>query len=72
MGVKTCIPSRSRELLVILIAYVTTGPRVLISLSETEVDHVDDVLVVRDTDQEIIRFDVSVKEPALVDELNAL
>ena len=51
---------------------MTTGPRVLISLSETEVDHVDDVLVVRDTDQEIIRFDVSVKEPALVDELNAL
>ena len=46
--------------------------RVTETLSQTKVDHVDIMLFLADTDEEVVWLDVSVKEMAGVDKLNAL
>jgi hypothetical protein len=46
--------------------------RVSKALGKTEVDYVDVVLLFADTNQEVIGFDISVKEVARVDKLNSL
>lgn len=42
------------------------------ALGKTKVDHVDIMLLLADSDQEVVWFDVSVQEMAGVDKLNAL
>ena len=46
--------------------------RVSEALGETEVNDIDVVLLLANSDQEVVRLDVSVQEVAGVDELNAL
>jgi hypothetical protein len=46
--------------------------RVLVSFSQTEVNHVDDMLLLTHADQEVIWFDVSVQETLLVHILDPL
>ena len=45
---------------------------VLVSLCETEINNVDDMLVLASPDQEVVRLQISVKEPILVNELQSL
>ena len=70
--VKTCIPRRARQLFVVLVADVTTGSRVLIALSQAKIDDVDHMLLLANSDQKVIRFDVAMEEATLMDELDAL
>ena len=72
MRIQTCISRGASQLFVILVADVAAGPRVFISLGQAEVNHVYYVLMVSYSDQEVIWFDVSMKESTLVNELNAL
>ena len=46
--------------------------RVTEALGKAEVDDIDVVLLLADSDQEVVRLDVSVQEVARVDKLNAL
>ena len=46
--------------------------RVLVSLSQAEVDHVNDMLLLAYTDQEVIRFYVAMEEALLVHILDSL
>ena len=70
--VKRRIPCSPRQLLIVLVAYVATSPRIFESLGKSKVNHIDYVLLLADTDEEVIWFDVSVKEAALVDVLDTL
>ena len=45
---------------------------VLVPLGQTEVDDVDDVLLLAEPDQEIVWLYVSVEETVLMDEFNTL
>ena len=60
MRIQTSIPCRARQLFIVFIADVATRPRVLVSLGQAEVDHVDYMLVVPDAYQEVVGLDVSV------------
>ena len=72
MRIQTCISSRARQLLVILVADVASCTRVFVPLGQSEVDYVDYVLVVAHSYQEVVRLDVPMEEAALVNELDAL
>lgn len=48
------------------------GARVFVSLSQTEVDYIDYMLMIADTYQEVVWLDISVQEATLVNELNTL
>ena len=49
-----------------------TGLWVTESLGETKVNHVDVVLLLANSNQKVVRFDVSVEEMARVDKFYAL
>ena len=51
---------------------MTTSSWVLVALSQAKIDDVDHMLLLAYSDQKVIRFDVSMEEATLVDELNAL
>ena len=72
MSVQTGIPSRSRQLLIVLEGDVTTIAWVLVPLGQSKVNHIDYVLLLAKTDQEVVWLDVSMQESTLVDELDAL
>lgn len=72
MGVETCISRRPRQTLVILEGDVTAALRIFVPLSQTKVDNVNNVLILPGSDQEIVRFDISVKKSILMHELNTL
>ena len=72
MRVKTCVPCRACQLLVILVADVTTSSWVLVALSQAKIDDVDNMLLLANSNQKVIRFDVAMEEATLVDELYAL
>ena len=72
MGIDGCVSRSSGQVLTVAIRDMLSGLWVTETLSQTKVDHIDVVLLFADSDQEIVWFDVSVKEMAGVDELNAL
>ena len=49
-----------------------TSLRVTEPLSQSEVNHVDVVLLLADTDEEVVWFDVTMKEVTRMHKLNAL
>lgn len=55
----------------VAIWYVAFGVRVNVKLREAEVDHVDQLVVRRQTDDTVAQLDVSVQEAARVHELKA-
>jgi len=72
MGVDTRIAGCSCQILTIAVRDVLSGFGVAEALGQTEVDDIYIVLLLADTDQEVVRFDVSVQEMTGVDELDAL
>ena len=72
VGVQAGVPRRSGQLLIVFVADVAARARVLVALGQAEVDDVDDVLLLADADQEVVRLYVAVQESALMDELYAL
>ena len=46
--------------------------RVFVTLGKTEIDHVQDVLVLSATDKKVVWLDVSMQEAVLMDELDTL
>ena len=72
MSVQACIASRPSQRLVVPERYMPTCLRILVSLSETEVDYVDDMLVLASPDQEIVWLQIPMKEPVLMYELQSL
>ena len=72
MSIDRGIPGGSSQILAISVRNMFTGLRVSEPLGQTEVDDVDVVLLLADTDEEIVRFDVSVEEVSRVHKLNSL
>lgn len=72
MSVDWGIPGGSSQVLAIAVWNVLACLGVSEALGKTEVDYVDVVLLFADTNQEVIGFDISVKEVARVDKLNSL
>ena len=72
MCVDRCVSRSSGQILTVAIWDMLSSFRVTETLSQTKVDHVDIMLFLADTDQEVVWLDVSVKEMAGVDKLNAL
>ena len=72
MGVEAGITRRPCQLLVVFVADVPAGSRIFVSFRKAKVDNVYYMLMVTDTDEKVIRFNISVKEATLVDELDPL
>lgn len=72
MSVDWGISGSSSKVLSISVRDMLSSLRVSETLSQSEVDHVDVVLLFADTDQEVVRLDVSVQEVAGMNELNSL
>lgn len=72
MSVDWGISGSSSKVLSISVRDMLSSLRVSETLSQSEVDHVDVVLLFSDTDQEVVRLDVSVQEVAGMNELNSL
>ena len=72
MGVDTCIAGSSCQILTITVRDVLSGFGVAEALGQTKIDDIYIVLLLADTDQEVVWFDVSVQEMTGVDKLDAL
>lgn len=72
MGVYRRIAGSSSQIFAVAIWDMFTGFRIAEPLSKPEVNYVDVVLLLADTDQEVVGFDVSVQKVARVHELNSL
>ena len=72
MGVDTCIASCSCQILTIAVRDVLTCLGVTEALGQTKVNDIYIVLLLADTDEEVVRLDVSMQEMTGVDELDAL
>lgn len=72
MSVDWGISGSSSKVLSISVRDMLSSLRVSETLSQSEVDHVDVVLLFADTDQEVVRLDVSVQKVAGMNELNSL
>ena len=72
MGVDWGVSSGTCEVLAITIGDVFTCLWVAETFGKTEIDDVHVMLLLPDTNEEIVRFDVTVKEVTRVHELNSL
>ena len=60
MRVQAGVPCRASQLLIVFVADMPASARVLVSLRQTKVDYIDYVLMIADTDQEVVWLDISV------------
>ena len=60
MGVEASVSGCSSQLLIVLVANVTSSSGVFVPFGQAKVNYVDDVLLLAHADQEIVRLDVSV------------
>lgn len=72
MRIDTCVASCARKRFVVFVWDVLACFRVAISLSQAKIDNVNDVLLFAMTDEEVVRFHVSVDEVIIVQELESL
>lgn len=72
MRIQTCITRRTCQLFVVFIANVTACSRIFIALGKAKVYYIDDVLLLTDTDKEVVGLDITMQEPALVYKLYTL
>ena len=72
VSIKARISGSPRETFTVTERNVPTGFRVLVPLCQAKVDYVDDVLASRGAYQEVVRLDVPVQEPVLMNEFNPL
>lgn len=72
MGVNRGVPSRTSEVLSIAVGDVLSCLGITETLGQTEVDDVHVVLFLANTNEEVVRLDVSVQEVTRVHELNSL
>ena len=64
MGVDRGVARGAREVLVLAVRDMLVRLRVAVLLRQPEVDAVDKVGLAREADQEVVRFDVTVKYPS--------
>jgi len=72
VGVDRSIPRSAREVLVLLLGDVLLGLGVPLTFGQSEVHDVDRVLVLGESDQEIVGFDVPIDEVVCVHLLQPL
>ena len=72
MRVKGSIACRSSQLLALLIANMPSCLGIFVPFSKAEIDDVDYMLIVTSTDQEVVRFNITVEKSTLVNKLYAL
>jgi len=72
MGVDGCVPGSSSQVLAITVGDVLSSLGVAEALGQTEVDNVNVMLLLANSDQKVIRLDISMQEMARVDEFNSL
>ena len=66
------VAGRARQILTITVGDMLSSLRVTEPLGQSEVNNIDIVLLFADTNEEIVRFDVTMKEVTRMDKLNAL
>jgi hypothetical protein len=64
MGVYRRIAGSSRQIFTVSVWYMFTSFRIPETLSKAEVDYVNVMLLLADSDQEVVGFDVSVQKVA--------
>ena len=62
MGIDRRVPRSSGQVLVLPVGNVLLAFRISVLLGEPEIDHVDHVRLLSETDQEIIRFDIPMQK----------
>ena len=72
MSVEAGVASSPCQLLIVLVRDVSTSSGVFIPLGQSKVNYIDNVLLLSKTDQEIVRFDISMKETILMNKFNTL
>jgi hypothetical protein len=72
MRVDGCVSSGTSEIFAVTVRDVLTGFGISKALCKTKIDYVHVVLLLADTNEEIIWFDVTMKEMTRVHELNSL
>jgi len=72
MGVDGCVPGSSSQVLAITVGDVLSSLGVAEALGQTEVDNVNVMLLLANSDQKVIRLDISMQEMARVNEFNSL
>lgn len=72
MSVDWSVAGGTSQIFAITVGNVFAGLRISESLSKSKIDYVDVVLLFSDTNKEVIRFDISVKEVSRVHELDSL
>ena len=72
MSVDTSVTRRAGQVLSISIGNMLTRLGITESFGKTKVDHIYIVLFFADSNQKIIRLDISVKEVSTVDKLDSL
>ena len=72
MSVQACIASCPSQRLVVPERNMPACLLIFVSLSKTEVNYVDDMLVLASADQEIVRLQIPMKEPVLMHKLQSL
>lgn len=72
MRVQTSIPCCASQLLAIFVTYMFATARIFKSLRKAEIDYVNNLLILANTNQEVIRFYISMDESAGVNILDPL
>ena len=72
MSIDTCVPRSACKGLVIFVGDVLARLGVSVALSQAEVDHVDDVLLLAMANEEVVRLHVAMNKVVIVQELQSL
>ena len=72
MCIDTSVASRARQGLIVFVWDVLSCLWIAISLGEAEIDNVNNILLFAMTDEEVIRFHVSVNKVIIVQEFESL
>lgn len=72
MGVDGGVARRSRQVLTIAVGDVFSGLGITEALGQAKVNHIDVVLLFADSNQEIVRLDITVQKVARMHEFDAL
>jgi hypothetical protein len=72
VGVKRGIAGGAGELFTFFVRNVPACVRIFVPFGKAEVDHVNNVLLLANADQEVVRLDVAVQKSLLVDIFDAL
>ena len=72
MSIYTCVTSSTRQGFVVLVGNMFSGFGISVSLRQTKIDHINDVLFFSMTNQEVVRLHISMDKVIIMEKFKSL